>query len=358
VRRAPQVLRLANHELGFRTRQTKRMGDKPLARSAIYKLFADPFYYGWFEYPRGSGTWYKGGHEPMVTEEEFNRVQVLLGRNGSPRPNRHLSFAFTGLIRCGECGAAITADEKHQLRCEVCRHKFAYRNLTACPRCQTLIDDMAKPTFRHYTYYHCTKRKNPNCTQGSIEQIKLERQIEEFLSRIHISVRFRDWVIKHLRQLHEQEATARNEMIRSQQKAYETCVKRLDNLVRLKTTAENADGRLLSDEEYGKQRFELLKEKARLEELSRDTGHRVEQWVQSAEKIFEFACSAPVRFTAGDSTTKKEILASVGSNLTLKDKKLCGSIAQFVGKETEKGPRDFDRRAARAKAQKPPLCSF
>jgi len=45
--------------------------------------------------------------------------------------------------------------------------------------------------------------------------------------------------------------------------------------------------------------------------------------VKSAEKIFEFACSAPAHFTAGDSATKKEILASVGSNLTLKDKKLC-----------------------------------
>jgi len=30
-----------------------------------------------------------------------------------------------------------------------------------------------------------------------------------------------------------------------------------------------------------------------------------------------------------------------------------GSIAQFVGKETEKGPLDFDRRTAGAKAQKP-----
>ncbi len=35
-----------------------------------------------------------------------------------------------------------------------------------------------------------------------------------------------------------------------------------------------------------------------------------------------------------------------------------GSVAEFVGKKGEKRPRDFDRRAARAKAEKPPLCSF
>jgi len=138
-------------------------------------------------------------------------------------------------------------------------------------------------------------------------------------------------VLRYLREIHDQETAARNEMIRSQQNAYEACLKRLDNLVRLKTSPANADGRLLSDEEYGRQRFELLKEKARLEELSRDTGQRVEAWLTSAENIFEFACTAPARFAKGDFATKKEILAAVGSNLTLKDKTLrIEAIKPFV----------------------------
>lgn len=47
----------------------------------------------------------------MITEEEFDRVQKLLGRKGRPRPKRH-RFAFTGLMNCGTCGAMITAEEK------------------------------------------------------------------------------------------------------------------------------------------------------------------------------------------------------------------------------------------------------
>src|SRR5262245_48566995 len=93
--------------------------------------------------------------------------------------------------------------------------------------------------------------------------------------------------------------------------------------VRLKTAPENSDGRLLTDEEYGRQRFELLKEKARLEELLLDTGHRVEQWVNLAEKTFTLACSARVWFAIGDVEVKKQILTAIGSNLTLKDKILC-----------------------------------
>jgi site-specific DNA recombinase len=70
----PQILELANEKWGFRTRPTRRMGGKPLAKSGIYQIFSKPFYYGRFEYPSGSGQWYQGKHEPMITEVEYDRV--------------------------------------------------------------------------------------------------------------------------------------------------------------------------------------------------------------------------------------------------------------------------------------------
>jgi hypothetical protein len=66
----------------------------------------------------------------------------------------------------------------------------------------------------------------------------------------------------------------------------------------------------------------LLKNKSRLEELLRDTGHRVEQWLNLSEKAFNFACTARKTFAEGDAKTKKEILITIGSNLTLEGKKL------------------------------------
>lgn len=143
------------------------------------------------------------------------------------------------------------------------------------------------------------------------------------MERIQISERFRDWAIKYLHELHEKESSSQNDIIQAQQKAYRECLGRIDNLVKLKTSSGNADGSLLSDEEYGKQRLELLKEKAGFEELLRDAGHRLEQWVKLSEQTFEFACAARERFAKGDSKTKKEILLGIGSNLTLKDKRLC-----------------------------------
>ena len=314
----PQILKLANDAWGFRTRQMRKLGDKPLARSAIYHLFTDPFYYGWFEYPKGSAQWYQGNHKPMISEEEYNRVQILLGRKGSPRAIRY-TFPFTGLITCGECGAMVTAEEKHQLICSGCRYKFAYRTKDRCPRCHTLIEEMQTPTLLHYTYYHCTKRKDPHCTQGSIEAKSMEQQIDGYLSRIQISERFKHWAIKYLHEMYDQEVAARNDIILSQQRAYQDCLKRLDNLVTLKTSPQNTEGNLLSDEEYGRQRFALLKEKARLEELMQDTGHRVEQWLELSEKTFEFACSARQWFAKGDLETKKTILTALGLYLGIRE---------------------------------------
>ena len=316
----PQIVKIANTQWGFRTRQTKRTGGKPLARSAIYRMFKNPFYYGWFEYPKGGGQWYQGNHESIITREEYDEVQTLLGRRGNSR-GRTLNFPFTGLIRCGDCGAMITAEEKHQLICSSCRFKFAYRNKDRCPRCQTKIETMKDPKFLHYIYYHCSKSKNPRCLQGSITSKQLEGEVDAFLSRISISQRFKDWAITYLQELHEQENKADSHIAKTQQRAYDDCLQRLKNLLLLKTSPENIDGFLLSDEEYSKQRYELLHEKSRLERFLH-TDSSVPDWSQHAERTFEFASRARGWFAEGGSQTKKEILSTVGSNLTLRDKKL------------------------------------
>jgi len=188
----PQIQRLANSTWGFRTRPMKRQGRKPLSLSGIYKMFTNPFYYGSYEYPSGSGNWYRGNHPPMVTEAEYDQVQVLLGRKGKPRPIKH-EFALTGLVRCGGCGHMVTAEEKHQLICSVCRFKFASLNRDSCPRCATAIADMEQPTRLLYRYYHCTRRRGTGCTQGVTTALDLEKQVTRHLGQIDLSERATAW---------------------------------------------------------------------------------------------------------------------------------------------------------------------
>ena len=81
----PKILEIATNKWGLRNRNGKKV-----ARSTIYRIFADPFYYGKFEYPKNSGNWYQGKHEPMITEEEYNHIQTLLSRDNVIHPKNTL----------------------------------------------------------------------------------------------------------------------------------------------------------------------------------------------------------------------------------------------------------------------------
>lgn len=68
----------------------------------------------------------------------------------------------------------------------------------------------------------------------------------------------------------------------------------------------------------------LLAEKERLAALLKDTDKRVENWLEIAERGFNFAEKAAAVFAEAkendDIETRKEIFASLGSDLILKDK--------------------------------------
>ncbi len=317
----PKILNILNKEWGYRTLQRKSIGGGEMQRSTIYKIFTDPFYYGFYEYKDKNGeiTEHWGKHDHMITKEEFDRVQILLGRNGKPRPKTH-DFPFTGIMRCGECDAMITAEEKWQIICPECRFKFSSTNKKACPKCSILIEEMNNPTLLHYQYYHCTKKKKKNCTQKSIKIKELEEQIDLLLGKIEISDRFKDWAIKYLNELNEQEKNDRNAIIDSLKKSHDSCVVRIDNLIRLKISPNNTDGSLLSDDDFKAQKTALMNERKDVEERIKNMGIRIDNWLELADKAFNFACHARFWFNNGDIQTKKEIVSAIGQNLKLFDK--------------------------------------
>ena len=317
-----QILALATKEWGLRTRPMRRKGGRPFAPSAIYKIFTRPFYCGWFEYPKGSGQWHYGTHDPMVSEEEYDRVQEVLGIRGSPRPRQPGHFAFTGLITCGECGGVVTAEEKHQVICSSCQLKFAYRKRDACPACRLPLQSIPRAKFLHYTYYHCTKRKNPTCSQKSIRENEIKNQILEFLKGITISDRFKDWALKYLHEIHARDSLSREQLVLGQRKAYDQCCSRIDKLIHLKTSPQNIDGSLLSDDEYARARMELLRERQGLEAPLGIPLEKAKSPLNDAVETFVNASTVSERFQEGDRNLKRQIVATTCSNLILMDKKL------------------------------------
>lgn len=147
------ILKWLNGEANFKTR-----GDKRITLSGVYRILNNPFYYGMFEYPKGGGNWYKGTHESIITKELFEEVRSLLAVAPKARPGTK-EFAFIKMLKCGNCGNGVTAEEKFK--------------------------KLKDGTIRKYIYYHCS-RFDQTCKQPYLREDDLLAQLLEIIDRIDL----------------------------------------------------------------------------------------------------------------------------------------------------------------------------
>lgn len=147
-------------EQGF----TNRSG-KQVSVSQILVILTTPFYYGKFQYPEAlDAPWYDGAHKPLISKELFDLVQKNRGINKGVWGSK--TFAFRGLLKCGQCGADITAQEKFKL--------------------------LKNGEHKRFVYYNCTRRKDPNCKEKYINEVKLCILLQEFIETNHNEIKVSD----------------------------------------------------------------------------------------------------------------------------------------------------------------------
>jgi DNA invertase Pin-like site-specific DNA recombinase len=142
------------HELNFKTR-----GEKTLALSGVYRLLMSPIHYGMFEYPKNSGNWYQGKHEPIITQELFEKAQQQLTRDNIVRENKE--FAFTKLFTCGLCGSGVSAEEKYK--------------------------PLKNGETARYVYYGCTRVRDKNCRNQYIREEELIKELLQIIDQLNIN---------------------------------------------------------------------------------------------------------------------------------------------------------------------------
>lgn len=130
-----------------------RSGNK-VTISQVLAILLNPFYYGEFQYPeQPGGTWYKGAHQPLISKELFDQVQMRRGFQKGEWGSKE--FAFRGLLECGTCGAGVCGEDKFK----------------------KLKDGSTK----RYIYYRCTKKKDYNCPEKYIGEQQLSIAILNFI---------------------------------------------------------------------------------------------------------------------------------------------------------------------------------
>ncbi|MDB5188053.1 MAG: Resolvase protein [Candidatus Kaiserbacteria bacterium] len=319
-----KLLDIMNNQWGYRTMHKKKSGGRPLVFSNLYQILNNPFYYGYFEWKNSETSvreLHKGNHMPMITEAEFLRIQILLGNKSKHRGRVHES-SYTGLIRCGECDSSVTVDIKNQLICTNCKNKFSYKNKTECPKCGKKINKMEEPKTLHYVYYHCTKKKNLKCTQGSILESELVRQIDIILGDITIDDDYLNLALEYLQEKRKHDGNDEKKIRDSLNAALADCQTRFKNLEREYTSAHNSNHEIFSPDEFLFKKNELSIERRNLEKRIIEIGDHFEQSLEETVRVVDFCHLARVKFMNGDTKTRRSIFSTIGSNLTLKDKKL------------------------------------
>ncbi len=288
----PKLLKIVNDEWGLRTRKTKHRGNAPVNKSTMYDIFTNIFYTGLYSYKGQTET---GKHVAMVTMEEFDKMQVILGRYGKPRAKSHI-FTYTGTMLCGECSSSITACTKTKL---------------------------LKTTneLKDFTFYYCSHRKKgtENCTQRKyIPLEEVEDMIKEELEKYTISEKFRDWALKILEEEHADEAKEREAIYKAQLSTLEVSQRELDNLITMRMRE------LINDEQYSSRKKELTERIVIMKKKVSETENRAKNWLRYTEQTFDFAHRAKAKFEDPETTVeeKKGIFMALGWNYIVKNKKL------------------------------------
>ena len=275
-----QIWRLATEEWDLRTPRSRSIGGRLIAMSYMHKILTNPFYAGVLIW---NGKTYAGAHEPVVSLEEFERVQSLLRKPEKQRPHLR-TFAFTGMIRCGECGFLVTAEE------QINRHG------------------------KRYIYYHCTRRRTDyRCRQPYVALASMEEQIAAFLGAISLPDRIHEWAIRLSSESDKHECQALEERRQSLASTAERTRISLDNLTSLRVRD------LIGDDEFIRERQKLEVELARLRQQTQAVAE-TDLTFEPLETLISFRSRAVDWFRAGDNDTKRTILRIVGSNPILKDK--------------------------------------
>lgn len=124
---------------------------RPVSKQTFARMLSNPIYAGWVV---SGDIKVRGNHEPIISDELFDLIQVRL--NGKSVPHKKLSedFPLRGSIRCAKCGKPLTSG-------------------------------WAKGRTEHYPRYWCW---NTACRSVGVSRDALESQFVGLLSRMEPTV--------------------------------------------------------------------------------------------------------------------------------------------------------------------------
>ena len=258
----------------------------------VKRILTDPFYYGVMKF---CGELYEGKHPPLISKKLFDKCQDIVKlKSRKVKNNKHL-FDFLGLVKCGECGGAITAE----------KHTKYYK------RTNRIVE---------YIYYRCSKKKDV-CSQKYIDKTEIEKQLRDVVLRAslppHAAKKFLDWAEKDA----NKEKQKSSGIVSTYQLQLKDSEEKLDRLL------EGYLDKVISPEDYQKKKNELVETKSLLNSKIKEISQNGVEWLEPFQEFVNSALSAHKIARAKNSCHDLSIMAkTVGSNFFLRDRRLSASF--------------------------------
>ena len=243
------------------------------ALSHVKRILRNPFYTGSFLW---NGMLYKGRYEPLISSCLFEQAQTAMSDRQKPKYRKH-TFAFGGLLVCGQCGCLVTTERKKG----------------------------------RYVYYHCTKSKTP-CDEVYYREEDLAPQFDAIVQRIAIGPEMRNWLIQALKESHEEETAYHQETSQRLQEALCRVKHRMDQIY-----LDKLDGKV-SERFWMEKSGEWEVERDRIIDQIRSHQGADQRYHNDGIRLLELASRAYELYAKQSAEQKNKFLRIMLSNCTLK----------------------------------------
>jgi hypothetical protein len=259
--------------------------NKPFSNSSLYLILKRRFYCGEYYW---QGKLIKGKHKPMITIEEYDKIQFLLGRDQKISQTKYQNY-YSGFIKCSSCDSCITGYSKT-------KHN-RYKGVSI------------------YHYLKCVN-KDKNCTQKPLTRKMVDKEVLSLLQSLTLSKSIIDFVLIKLREANEKEEKQDANKIQ--------LLKIRKNEIENEITVlgEKLIKGIVKDDLYLKLNQKLEEEASLIQQKIKIQKNLTELDFDKVRSLFEFALHAQKKFKTGSFEQRKKILNIIGSNFLLKGEKL------------------------------------
>lgn len=251
----------------------------PYSKKRIQDILKNPVYIG--KVTHGDDI-FDGVHEPIISEELFYRVQLLLKGEDVKRP-KGLIYTYSNFIKCAKCGYSMVAVTKRGA------HNSGI-----------------------YTYYHCTNYKNAHTKEKNINENLIDEAIQEVIDSFDITE-------KEIKCIKKQINNAITDLKQYEHKSIDDLKKEYDQIVddiAEKLTQKNTDKLGISETT----RTEVLR---KLETRKNDIKHKIDNLMENSKDtikrisiLIDFANRLPELYLKATLDEKRLILNTIIESIT------------------------------------------